>query len=318
MPSPYLWTSEKVHNLLENLPCDLCGKTDEEFLFIEKGVITNYPFRVVHCRSCGFIYINPKINKQAIADLYDEAYYNGRGFDSNATQLNEIHSESDENKKFRPGETVKIIKDLVPPPATLLDFGCGLGDFIKQAQKHGYEAEGFEVSKFGSELVRNNGIDVYTNINEIPRGRYDVVTAIEVLEHCYSPMESLKAIYNSLRPGGIFYYTTVSFDGFYKKWKLGIKDYRKGYILPEGHINFFSTSVMKSYFRKIGFSRSFFYLPKKYQKNKRSFKLLSKLKLIDGVADEPKQFHEKVLYYGAQKALKTLGTGAHLLPLAIK
>jgi len=302
----------QLNDLLENFSCDLCGQRNEEFLYTKCGVISRYPFRVVRCRSCGLIYVNPRLSEQALLGLYDKDYYNGKGFDHNVNYVEDFHKKSDIDKVFRPEETIRIIQEIVPPPSTFLDFGCGLGDLLRQAIKHGYKAEGFEVSPFATEFVRGNGFRVYDSFDQLPHEQYDIVTAIEVLEHCCSPTKVLATIYKCLKHGGVFYYITANFDGF-----GGSKDYRDGYVLPEGHIHFFSTRVMKSYFKKIGYSQVFCFQSKAYQRSGRLFRFLSELGLIEN-QDTPTTFSGKFLYYGLLNLTSVLKLRKVSLPLARK
>ncbi len=303
---------------LEKFPCDLCGKSDEEYLSTKNGTLTGSPFRVVRCRNCGLIYLNPRFNDDEISRLYDKNYYDGKGFDSNANYFDDFDKECDIDKGFRPEETVRIIKEIAPPPSLLLDFGCGIGDLMRQASKYGYKAEGYEVSHFAADFAISNGFKVYSNLDKLPKEKYDIVTAIEVLEHCSSPMKVLQAIHHSLKPGGYFYYSTANFDGFHKKWRLGLMDNAlDGYILPEGHIHFFSSSVMKSYFKKIGFSRSFNFEPKTYRRG-RLYNFLLNYRLINRPTDYPVTFLQKLAYYGGIKVANLLGVRLRLLPLARK
>jgi len=205
---------DQIERSLINAPCDLCGKNNNQLLYFKRGVLTGYDFRVVRCRSCGLIFLNPRLTEQSVAELYSREYYNGKGFDPSVNYIMDFSKESDTDKIFRPEETVRIIKEIVPPPAMLLDFGCGLGDLVRQANKHGYIAEGFEISSFALEFARANGISVYDSPRKLPDERYDMITAIEVLEHCFSPMTTLSAIYRCLKPGGIFYYTTCGNDTY--------------------------------------------------------------------------------------------------------
>jgi len=305
-----------IDKSLETVPCDLCGHNNDEFLYLKIGTLTGRQFRVVRCRSCGLIYLNPRLNELALAGLYDNKYYAGNGFDSVINYLADFEKDGDCEKMFRPERTVEEIKELVPPPSMLLDFGCGLGDFMKQAIKHGYEAEGFEVSQFAAEFARTNGLKVYTSLEDLPNEQYDIVTAIEVLEHCFSPMKALRAIYRCLKPGGCFYYTTTNFDGFYKRWRLGIRDVRDDYVKPEGHTYFFSSSVMKSYFKNIGFSKVFHFEP--YIKEGRLFKLLLNSGFVKGPANAPAKFLDRFLYYGGRNILITLRRQQRRLPLVRK
>jgi len=304
-------------NFHETFPCDLRGRHNEELLYTKHGVLTKYPFRVVKCRSCGLIYLNPRLAERKIAELYDGSYYAGRGFDPNLNHIMDFDKENDTDKGFRSEETVRIIKEIFPPPTMLLDFGCGIGDLMRQATKHGYRAEGFEVSQYAADFAIANELEIYTDLGDLPNEKYDVVTAIEVLEHCSSPMETLNTIFKCLKPGGCFYYTTASFDGFYRKWQRGIKDKAlDGYILPEGHIHFFSTEVMKSYFNKIGFSQVFSFEPKTYKMG-RLYKFLFKHRLINRSGDFPVNFIQKLAYYGTRNLLTFVGLRRRL-PLARK
>jgi 2-polyprenyl-3-methyl-5-hydroxy-6-metoxy-1,4-benzoquinol methylase len=307
----------ELGNLLETVVCDLCGRRDEEFLYTKHGVLTNHPFRVVRCRSCGLIYLSPRLREQALSDLYDRNYYDGKGFDHHVSYIADFNKESDTDKVFRPLQTAKLIEEIVPPPAKLLDFGCGLGDLMQQAVKLGYKAEGFEVSPFSAEFARRNGFKIYENLAELPSEQYDIVTAVEVFEHCSSPMKALCAIYKCLKPGGSLYYTTANFDGFYRKWRLGIKDtLLDGYIVPEGHIYFFSTQVMKSYLDKVGFQKVFSFESKNYQRSGRLFQFLSKLGLI-GTTDAPATLLEKLAYYGGRSVATMLGLRLRSRPLPL-
>lgn len=163
-----------------------------------------------------------------------------------------------------------------------------------QANKQGYHAEGYEVSDFSREFARSKGIKVYSDLNQLPMNSYDIVVAIEVLEHCSSPMEALMAIYQSLKPGGVFYYTTLNFDGFYVRWRLNIKSSLDNYIVPEGHIHFFSTDSIIKYFKKIGFSEVIKFNP--YRIRGRLYNVLSKIGLVDE-GFFPKSWLNKIVYY---------------------
>jgi 2-polyprenyl-3-methyl-5-hydroxy-6-metoxy-1,4-benzoquinol methylase len=307
-----------LRDQLEDVPCDLCGHKDEELLYTKPGVLTSYPFQVMRCRSCGLIYLNPRLSQKAIVELYDRDYYGGKGFDQHVNYLRDLSRDDITSKVSRPEEAVEILDELRPPPAFHLDFGCGVGDLLGQATKCGYDSEGYEVSRFAREFVQGRGFTVYGHVDEIPANRYDIVTAIEVLEHCSSPLESLRVIYRVLRPGGILYYTTCNFDGFYERFRRGKVDrVRDEYIKPEGHIHFFSTAVMELYFRKIGFRKIFRFEPRHYVREGRLFSLLSRAGFV-GKNPYPDTFLLKVAYYGSRSLAVALGIRKPSLPLAQK
>jgi SAM-dependent methyltransferase len=316
-PPPVTELVTQIEESLQAFPCDLCGQRDEEFLYAKPGALTNYPFRVVRCRSCGLIYLNPRLREAAIAKLYDQSYYDGKGFDPHVQYIADCVKNRDIDKTFRPEETARILTEVVPPPATLLDFGCGLGDLMRQAIGLGYRVEGFEVSRFAREFAWGKGLTVYEDPSQLASDRYDVVTAIEVLEHCSSPTAELTTIHRCLKPGGTLYYTTGNFDGFYEHWRSGSLPALDSYIVPEGHIHFFSTAVMRSYFAKIGFSQVLPFEPKAYARDGRLFDLLSRIGLIEK-GNVPRHLVGKLSYYGARKVATLLGLRTKPLPLARK
>jgi 2-polyprenyl-3-methyl-5-hydroxy-6-metoxy-1,4-benzoquinol methylase len=109
-----------------------------------------------------------------------------------------------------------------PAPASLLDYGCGLGDFMRQARLLGYTLEGFEISPVGREFCIRSGFHTYASTLDIQKEQYDIVTAIEVIEHAFSPSAMLNSVYRALRPGGIFLYTTGNIWMFEVKRALGL------------------------------------------------------------------------------------------------
>jgi SAM-dependent methyltransferase len=78
-------------------------------------------------------------------------------------------------------------------------------------------------------------------------GTFDVVSAVEVLEHVLDPVETLSRIRKLLRPGGLFFYTTGNSSPFRKNllaWP---------YVLPEIHVGFFNPRSMSVALKKAAF-----------------------------------------------------------------
>jgi 2-polyprenyl-3-methyl-5-hydroxy-6-metoxy-1,4-benzoquinol methylase len=304
---------------LKSYPCNLCNSYDEEFLFTKKGVITEHPFNIVICKKCGLIYINPRLDESSIMELYDEKYYEGQGFDEHVNYLEDYKNKNELEKVFNTTETINMVEEAFKGKGSLLDFGCGVGDLISTAHNHGFEVEGYEVSEFARNFVSNSGFKVYSSLLQIPKNKYDIVTAIEVLEHCSDPMKVIRTIFESLKPGGLFYYTTANFDGYYKAYKNKHRNETlENYILPEGHIHFFSTEVMKKYFNNIGFSKLYFYNPKIYRKSGPLYQILKSKKLIKSNKVKPESLLENLLYTTPKFFQKVIFKQTANLPLCIK
>jgi len=95
-----------------------------------------------------------------------------------------------------------------PQDTKILDFGCGTGLVIEEFQKRGFNCYGIDVSaeaiRFGElQGIKNLSVIDSDKIN-FPKGSFDAVFALDVLEHLPNEDQALKEIDRVLKPGGIF------------------------------------------------------------------------------------------------------------------
>lgn len=116
-----------------------------------------------------------------------------------------------------------IYPDLLWEPVDFLDYGCGTGDAIRQLIRDGYPPDkliGFDISDASLRL----GYDMYLDREEMekrivvfpvfpcPRERYDRVysgSVIHVLGDEREFSSYLRNAYETLRPGGLFFGSTL-------------------------------------------------------------------------------------------------------------
>ena len=83
---------------------------------------------------------------------------------------------------------------------SVLDFGCGIGTFIKLSNKVTKECHGFEINK-NLLLKLKNKSKIFSNIDQI-NNKYDYITMFHVLEHIPNSIEVLKKLKKLLKPKG--------------------------------------------------------------------------------------------------------------------
>ena len=66
---------------MASYPCAICGSTRSHDVMKKSGVRVADVFHIVACAECAHVYVNPRVADEALASLYDEAYYRGEGFD---------------------------------------------------------------------------------------------------------------------------------------------------------------------------------------------------------------------------------------------
>ncbi|KKO18984.1 MAG: class I SAM-dependent methyltransferase [Candidatus Brocadia sp.] len=170
--------------------CNLCN-ADDTFL-----VTTQNGYKIVRCKSCGLVYVNPRPDNEALKHLYDEYHQrNGKDVNDWAKLM---------GKNFK--EILLFLNKALPDKGKLLDIGCGYGHFIEIMKQQGWSVYGIDLSPKVLLYAKEKGLDVLeTSIDDVsvPDEYFDVVTAFYVLEHVTNPLHVLKNMYKMLKPCGI-------------------------------------------------------------------------------------------------------------------
>lgn len=129
--------------------------------------------------------------------------------------------------------------------ATLLDIGCGSGDFIRQARNQGIIAEGIDILPTTSPYTRTINIERFKTTKT-----FTVITMYHVIEHLQSPEKMLTKIRKLLKPDGILV-IEVPLVGNYTEKLLGKKYFA---YYDKTHIHFFTKQGIEKLFISTGFS----------------------------------------------------------------
>jgi SAM-dependent methyltransferase len=126
------------------------------------------------------------------------------------------------------------VKDVKGRKAEILDVGCGTGGNVVMLNEHG-NAHGIDVSKDAVAYCHERGLDVQEGAaNELPYedGTFDLVTALDVVEHLDDDLGALKEFRRVLKPGGK---TLIFVPTFMFLWGIqdDVSNHRRRYRLPE-------------------------------------------------------------------------------------
>ena len=227
--------------------CPWCESDKAQInLWLKDEFLTKEDFHICECLSCGLQYTMPRPSKEKIGAYYkSEEYYshqeNKKGF---IPQLYEAV------KKVNLKHKLKIAnKDL--HVGKLLDIGCGVGDFIHEAEKQGWDCLGVEPSDDAKAIARKRikaNIINSEALEEIPDGTFDVITMWHVLEHVDDLKWQVEQLRRLIKPNGrvvIAVPNYKSYDGqFYKElWAA--------YDVPR-HLNHFSKQTITKIFKTKG------------------------------------------------------------------
>ena len=150
-------------------------------------------------------------------------------------------------------------------PARALDFGCGNGAMANWLLQKGFDVVGIDPSESGIAQASQAYPDIEfhqagSDDDLAFLGTFDLVTCIEVIEHCYDPRNVVKKIQHSLKSGGLAIFSTP-YHGYLKNIALAIsgKMDRHFTVLQDGgHIKFFSIATLSTLLAEAGFESSDF------------------------------------------------------------
>ena len=189
--------------LVEAVPCPLCGADEPRPLFEKEG------FTFVQCGACDFIYVNPQLREDAVRDFYED--------EDHSTLIEQLVASSNDYRKERFGkERLDIVESFAKrSPGRLLDVGCTTGFFLEAAAERGWDAHGMELNPYAAQVALAKGLQVRQEMIEeadYEPESFDAVTIFDVVEHVRKPVEMLEKIASLLRPGGVVLLYTPNWD----------------------------------------------------------------------------------------------------------
>lgn len=183
--------------------------------------LTGVPIYYHRCNTCGLIFTRA-FDAWSVSD-YQQHIYNDDYFKYDPGYADE-----------RPKKNHQILMELFSDLRQLnvLDYGGGAGGLCALLAADGVNASFWDPM----------GDYVYPQENS-----FDLITSFEVLEHTPDPRATLTEITRFLKPGGRFFFSTMSND-------LALKEgMNNWYIAPRnGHITIYSEASMNQLFTECG------------------------------------------------------------------
>jgi 2-polyprenyl-3-methyl-5-hydroxy-6-metoxy-1,4-benzoquinol methylase len=98
-----------------------------------------------------------------------------------------------------------ITRQRIGPVASVLDMGCGIGNFLDFARRAGTDAVGVDVEPDAVQTARGRGLTAFLPDEldaDVSDGSVDAATMWDVIEHLTDPEPVLTDLVRKVRPGG--------------------------------------------------------------------------------------------------------------------
>jgi SAM-dependent methyltransferase len=117
----------------------------------------------------------------------------------------------------------------------VLDVGCGTGTMIGHLARYG-QAEGIDMDAAAVAFCHQRGVTAVQQVTGLPLpfadGTFDLVTALDVLEHIDDDRAMLRELYRILRPGGFFLLSVPAYPFLWGP-QDDISNHKRRYVAPE-------------------------------------------------------------------------------------
>lgn len=231
----------------EFIGCSLCGEDRVQPLFrpSQRQRKVRWSYRVVRCPACGFLYRNPNIRPERLGELYADSY---------STFLSGDYAKK---RRRRYALTMQAFSPVFDDGhgRRLLDFGCGNGLFLREAEKRGFKAYGVDLSPDAVEQARARlrTAKVFAGapaeVPEVAAGDFDVITMWSVLAHLPRPVDDLSMLRSLLASDGALLILTVNANS------LLLKAYGSRWNgFTRNHLMFYSPDTLPRLLTLAGFA----------------------------------------------------------------
>jgi 2-polyprenyl-3-methyl-5-hydroxy-6-metoxy-1,4-benzoquinol methylase len=227
--------------------CPICQSQHiESFLEAKDYTVSGEVFKIVQCRSCDFLFTNPRPSAKEAGKYYESINYISHS-NTNEGIVNKLYH-------WVRNVTLKQKTNWIEnfrQANELLDIGCGNGHFVKACINRGWDAMGMELDIKTSEQARKNTKATIVNqLQEIKESQqFQIISLWHVLEHVYELDDYFRFFTSHLKPNGkllIALPNPKSHDA--DKFKA----YWAAYDVPR-HIHHFTPKSIELLAKKYGF-----------------------------------------------------------------
>jgi hypothetical protein len=231
------------------ITCPACAG-NEGSEWVKKSLFT---YKI--CFSCKTIYVSPR----PFIESFNSYYTDSPSTKFWATSFYKVTENARREKLWRP--KAEMIKKRIQhygsgaPFQFIVDIGGGYGVFDEEIKAiMDIETIIIEPSIHLAQICRNKGLQVVEKFMEdildedLPEGRKCYVS-FELFEHLHDPAKFLKILFDNMKQGDIFIFTTLSSMGI----DIQLLCEHSKALSPPHHLNFFNPKSATILLEKIGF-----------------------------------------------------------------
>ena len=223
----------------------IANETLKPFLEVEDFMVSHKKFQLVRTEKSDLLITSPRPANEKLGAYYKSETYISHT-DANKTLFDKIYQTV---KKHTLKNKLKLINSFNTPTKTILDVGCGTGDFLKVCQNHNWQVTAIEPNqdarKLAKEKLNSTILDDLLKLNQ--ENQFDIITLWHVLEHVPNLEEYIIQLKKLLKPTGRLIIAVPNHKSYDAQY---YKNFWAAYDVPR-HLWHFSPKSIEMLFQKI-------------------------------------------------------------------
>jgi len=229
--------------------CPVCNSDDLKEVFkVKDFTVSGEAFPIVECRACSLRFTQNIPNADSIASYYESSEYISHSNTSKGI-INRLY-------KFVRNRTMikkrKLIEKITgEQKGQILDVGSGIGTFLNEMKKNGWQVKGLEPDATARRKAKElyqlelNDTNLFYKLNALS---FDVITLWHVLEHVHDLARYIQQLKLLLKDEGKLF---IAVPNYTSKDATIYKEYWAAYDVPR-HLYHFSPQAMQVLVEKNG------------------------------------------------------------------
>jgi len=223
--------------------CPSCeGTTLEKKLACEDYTVSHETFFIVECADCTMRITTPRPDDNNIYRYYLSDDYISHTSSAKSI-IDKLYLFA---RRYTLKKKLKLIGSLNLSSKTILDYGCGTGEFLQVCKLNGWDVNGVEPSDIAREkaaiLLPNT---IHKSLDKLGTD-HNIVTLWHVLEHVPNPSDTLTKISERLSANGTIIVAVPNYKSYDASY---YKQYWGAFDVPR-HLWHFSREGMKALIEK--------------------------------------------------------------------
>lgn len=212
-----LYMSTLTENLFKEVEtCPWCGSRARKVLYVNE-----YSTNALECKDCGFVYSSKILTK-------DGAFEYWKNY---ASQVHTADDAAVEHRQLMYDLEYNFVARLIECSGkSILDVGCGEGDFLKRFERGGADCYGIEYGKEAAEIASKYFVVWQGEFPDMDIAKaFDLIIFRGSIQYCINPKRYLEKAVSLLNTNGLLYITSSP-----NARSLCFRLFKENFTLPVG------------------------------------------------------------------------------------